>query len=349
MKIPCRRFVRLFMNRFFPYLLLCCLIIVSSALSQEKFSIESGISKFNYHSPTIPSYKNAAEFFKPGDSSVKKGRVWLVAGTQAAIWAGSYIALNQAWYADYPKSNFHFFDDWDEWGKMDKLGHMWTAYNIGRVSGALWQWTGMKKNTSVWLGGASALAYQSIIEILDGFSSEWGFSMGDMTANVVGASSYVAQELLWKDQRIQIKMSYWAYDYPPDLIGRRNDLFGSGSLERILKDYNSQTYWLSGNLKSFFPKSNLPAWLDISFGYNSRVMLGASSNIWIDKDGNTVDRSDVERYRRIFFAPDIDLTKIKTKSKFLKSVFYLLNMVKMPLPTLEYDTRGKFVFHPLYF
>ncbi|PWT97233.1 MAG: DUF2279 domain-containing protein, partial [Bacteroidetes bacterium] len=224
-----------------------------------------------------------------------------------------------------------------------------TAYNVARVTGALWQWTGMKRNTAVWLGGGSALAYQSIIEILDGFSSEWGFSMGDMTANIVGASSYVAQELLWKDQRIQIKMSYFPYDYPPDQIDRSNELFGTGSLERVLKDYNSQTYWLSANLKSFFPKSNLPAWLDFSIGYNSRVMLGASSNMWTDKDGNVVDRSDVERYRRIFFAPDIDLTKIKTRSKFLRSIFYLFNMVKMPLPTLEYDTRGKFVFHAFYF
>jgi hypothetical protein len=173
--------------------------------------------------------------------------------------------------------------------------------------------------------------------------------MGDMTADIVGTSAYVAQELLWKEQRLQIKFSYWAYDYPPDQVERSNDLFGTNSLERILKDYNSQTYWLSANLRSFLPKSNLPKWLNASFGYNSRVMLGASSNIYKDKDGNVIDRSDVQRYRRLFLAPDIDLTKIKTRSKFLKSTFFLLNMIKVPLPTLEYDTRGKFIFHPIYF
>ncbi len=88
---------------------------------------------------------------------------------------------------------------------MDKFGHVWTAYQLSRVSGALWKWTGLNHTTSTILGGISGVAYQSIIEIQDGFSSEWGFSWGDMTANVIGASAYVAQELGWKDQRIQIK------------------------------------------------------------------------------------------------------------------------------------------------
>src|SRR3712207_8632374 len=38
-----------------------------------------------------------------------------------------------------------------------------------------------------------------------------------------------------------------------DLNMRANDLYGSSFAERMIKDYNGQTYWLSANLKSFMP------------------------------------------------------------------------------------------------
>lgn len=280
----------------------------------------------------------------PIDSSqLNKTRLWLVAGSHAAVWAGSYIALNKAWYADYPKQSFHFFNDWSEWNQMDKCGHAWTAYTLGRYSTELWRWAGLKNNTAVWLGGASAVAYQSVIEIQDGFSAEWGFSWGDMMANAIGAGAFVAQELGWKEQRIQIKFSYWPYHYPDEFISRRNDLFGSGGMERILKDYNSQSYWLSANMKSFFPKTKLPKWLNVSLGYSSDLMLGGTENKWTDKNGHVIDYTHVPRTRRYYLSLDADLTKIKTHNKFLRGVFFAFNAIKIPAPALEYNSR--FVFH----
>jgi hypothetical protein len=284
---------------------------------------------------------------KPAAKPDKK-RIWLVAGVHAAVWTGTYIALNKAWYADYPKEKFHFFNDLKEWNQMDKAGHIWTAYQLGRLSGSTWQWAGLPENKAIWLGGASALAFQSVIEIQDGFSAEWGFSWWDMAANLTGASAYVAQQLGWKEQRIQIKMGYWPYDYPDDLLYRRDELFGSGSLERILKDYNSQTYWISGNLHSLIPGSKIPRWLNLSLGYSSDLMLGAVNNTWEDSEGNTVDRTDIARVRRFYLSFDVDLTKINTRSKFLRSVFYALNAFKIPAPALEFNSTGKFSFHAIH-
>jgi len=281
---------------------------------------------------------------------VSSKKVWLVAGANVAFWTGSFIALDKTWYANYPRSSFHFFNDNDEWEQMDKFGHTWTAYQISRLSGEMWKWTGLSDKTSILLGGISGIAYQSIIEIQDGFSSEWGFSWGDMTANTIGAAAYVAQQLAWKDQRIQIKLSYWAYDYnTPELRTRRDQLFGTGLSQQMLKDYNSQTYWISANLKAFFPQSSLPAWLNVSIGYSADGMLGATQNTWTDKNGGTHDRTDIPRVRRLFIAPDIDLTKIKTKSKLLHSIFFALNAVKFPAPALELDSKGKFRAHPVYY
>jgi Predicted periplasmic lipoprotein (DUF2279) len=279
---------------------------------------------------------------------VNKGRLALVAGTQAALMAGSYIALNQAWYDNYEKESFHTFNDWEEWLQMDKMGHMWTTYQLSRYSTSLWKYAGIKPSTSVWLGGTSAMLYQSIIEIQDGFSAKWGFSWYDMAANALGAGLFIGQELGWKEQRIQVKFGYWSYNYPSDLTYRRDELFGTSQIERLLKDYNSQTYWISANMHSFLPQSKIPKWLNISFGYSADLMLGGTENIWEDESGNTVDRSDIPRVRRFYLSPDIDLTKIPTRKKWLKTTFYIFNMIKVPLPALEYSSQGKFSWHWLH-
>lgn len=277
-----------------------------------------------------------------------KKKVWLVAGGHAAVWTVSYIALDKAWYSDYDKQSFHTFNDGKEWNQMDKAGHVWTTYQLSRASAATWKWAGLNPKTSVWLGGGSAVAFQSIIEIQDGFSEKWGFSWWDMAANLTGAGAFIAQELGWKEQRIQVKMGYWPYNYPNDLVARRNELFGEGSMERILKDYNSQAYWLSANLRSFFPQSKIPRWLNVSLGYSSDLMLGGMENKWTEADGTEVDRTDIPRTRRFYLSADVDLTRIPTRSKFLRTVFFALNAIKIPAPALEYNSDGKFRLHAIH-
>ncbi|HTL08048.1 MAG TPA: DUF2279 domain-containing protein [Chitinophagaceae bacterium] len=283
---------------------------------------------------------------QPGVSS---SRLWWVTGLHVAFWTGSYIALDKTWYSNYPRSSFHFFNDNTEWQQMDKLGHVWTSYNVARASAGLWAWTKLPPNKAALYGSLSAVAYQSIIEIQDGFSAEWGFSWGDMAANVVGAGAFLSQQLGWKEQRVQVKMSYWPYSYEASLIGRRNQLFGSGPLERTLKDYNSQTYWVSANLHSFFKKSSLPAWLNVAVGYGADGMLGGTENRWTDKQGNQFDRTDIPRVRRFFIAPDIDLTRIKTNKKWLRTVLFAFNSLKIPAPAIELNSKGRLRGHWLFY
>lgn len=277
-----------------------------------------------------------------------KTRVWAVAAGHVALWTASYLALDKAWYSEYPRSNFHFFNDNGEWNQMDKAGHTWTAYQVSRISAGLWKWSGLNERKSALLGGLSGLAYQSIIEIQDGFSSEWGFSWGDMAANFLGAATYVSQELGWHEQRFQFKLSYWAYDYDTDLKARRNQLFGKSLPERLLKDYNSQTYWLSANIASFFKDSKWPVWLNMAVGYNSSGMLGGFANTWTDKQGNAWSRPDIERVRHFVLSPDIDLTKIHTNKKWVRTLLYVANMVKIPAPAIALSSKGKFKAFALY-
>jgi hypothetical protein len=279
-----------------------------------------------------------------------KTRVWTVVAGHVALWTGSYIALNKAWYDGFAKSDFHFFNDCSEWNQVDKAGHTWTAYQMSRLSAGLWKWSGLSERKSAMLGGVSGLAYQSIIEIQDGFSSEWGFSWGDMAANFLGAATFVSQELGWHEQRLQFKLSYWAYEYgSTDLKNRRNQLFGKSLPERLLKDYNSQTYWLSANVAAFLKNSKWPAWLNIAVGYKSNGMLGGFENKWTDKQDNTFERFDIHRERHFLLSPDIDLTKIKTNKKWVRTLLSIANMVKIPAPALALSSKGRLKAYGLYY
>jgi hypothetical protein len=102
-----------------------------------------------------------------------------------------------------------------------------------------------------------------------------------------------------------------------------------------LKDYNSQTYWISANIKSFFPGTRLPQWLNIAFGYGADGMYGGRTNKWSDEETGVRDYTSIGRVRKFYLSPDVDLTRINTRSKFVKGVFFVLNMVKVPAPALQ--------------
>lgn len=267
----------------------------------------------------------------------KKKRTWLVAGANIVGYGGTMIALSSAWYSQYERSGFHTFNDWPEWKQVDKVGHVYSAYIESRASMEMWRWTGIDRKKRIWIGGMSGAVYQTAIEVLDGFSEGWGWSWGDFGANILGSGALVAQELAWDEQRIKLKFSFHRKSYSdPQLNQRSNKLFGNSSAERLLKDYNGQTYWASINLKPFFKNSNLPDWLSVSVGYGAEGLFGGTENIGKDDNGNIIfSRPDIKRYRQGYLSPDIDLTKIKTNKKGLKFLFTVLSAFKFPAPSLE--------------
>jgi uncharacterized protein YfiM (DUF2279 family) len=280
----------------------------------------------------------------------KRRRTWLIGGANVAGYGGTMIALYHSWYKNYPQSKFHTFNDWREWKQVDKVGHMYSAYIESYGSMKMWQWAGMDRKKRIWIGGMSGAMYQTVIEVLDGFSTGWGWSWGDFSANMLGSGALVAQELAWDEQRIKLKFSFHKKNYTdPELNQRSDKLFGHSLAERMLKDYNGQTYWASANLKSFFKQSRLPDWLSVSVGYGAEGLFGGTENIGKDDDGNIIfNRPDIKRYRQWFLAPDIDLTKIKTNKKGLKFLFTVLSAFKFPTPSLEYG-NGRFRLHALHF
>ena len=314
----------------------------------------SSFAQDSTNKPTLPTSRQVNQLTDQRINGLTQkqitNRTKIIAGTNIIGYSAAMVGLYSAWYKNYPQTNFHSFNDFGEWQQIDKIGHVYSAYAESKASMELWHWTGIDRKKRIWIGGMSGAFYQTVIEVLDGFSAEWGWSWSDFGANILGSGMLVAQELAWDEQRIQLKFSFHRKSYNDASLNQRsNKLFGKSTAERFLKDYNGQTYWLSVNLRSFFPESRVPAWLNVSIGTGAEGMFGANENIGKDDNGNiNFYRPDVKRYRQWYLAPDIDLTKIKTNKKGLKLVFTLLNVVKFPMPALEYS-NGKFRFNAIAF
>lgn len=277
-------------------------------------------------------------FLKPTDSlNVPRRNTVII--TESSLATISLVGLNQLWYADYPQSNFHTINDSGEWLQMDKFGHVFSSYQVGRVGADLLAWSGVSERDQLIYGSTLGFAYLGVVEVFDGFSEEWGFSWTDILANAAGTSLYVGQQLLWKEQRITLKYSFHQTHYAV----QNPDKLGDGWTEEFLKDYNGQTYWLSVNLHSFFKESEVPKWLNVAFGYGAEGML-TGENESVNNNLITQDRR-----RQFYFSLDVDLSRIQTKSHFLKTIFSIFNVLKVPFPTVEFTEKNGFRFHGIYF
>ena len=265
-------------------------------------------------------------------------------GAEATLYAATMTGLYFTWYSDFPPSKFHFINDNAEWQQMDKVGHCFTAYSVGKVGYEAMRAAGLDEKRSIWLGGTLGIVFQTSIEIFDGFSQGWGFSWGDMAANTIGDGLFIGQQLLWHEQRISLKYSFHPTEFPQ----YRPDLLGSNFPKQLIKDYNGQTYWASFNFKSLFldKESRFPAWLNFAFGYGATGMTGRFENA---TEYNGVPIPHFDRTRQFYFSLDIDFTKIPTNSTFLKYTFKVLNCFKLPFPAIEYNTQGNWVWHWVYF
>jgi hypothetical protein len=269
----------------------------------------------------------------------KKRLSCLLAGS-TLVYGTAMIGLNALWYKDYPRSSFHFFNDNDEWMQIDKFGHALSAYYESLIGIHGLKWAGVEDKKAIYWGSLFGFVFQLPIEILDGFSAHWGASSGDLLANTLGAGLAFGQYAAWNEQRILFKYSF----HPTKFADMRPDLLGTNLVQNVLKDYNGNAFWLSVSPKSFMAETSpFPEWLCFSIGYGADNMLGVSY------DKTPPEYKSYIPYRQFYFSLDINTLKIPTQSKFLKNVFRVISIVKVPAPAIEIRSTGKVHFHPLYF
>lgn len=256
--------------------------------------------------------------------SVIRNRGRIVGGSNAVLWSGSTIMLNEVWYKDFPKSDFHTFNDAGNWRYMDKCGHAYTAFQLSAAQYAAWRWAGFSRRTSVLLGGGISWGYQMTVEILDGFSSEWGFSWADVTANTVGAGLFMSQQWWWNEQRFRLKFGYRSSPY----AALRPQVLGATFSERLLKDYNAQSYWLSVSPGQFLPDGSFPRWLQLSFGYSADQLLKGDNDLY------TLNNFTYHARSEYALSLDIDWNALPIRRKWLRNLVKPLNAIKVPFPAV---------------
>ncbi|RLD45529.1 MAG: DUF2279 domain-containing protein [Bacteroidetes bacterium] len=279
---------------------------------------------------------------KVENDSVNKKRLSTVIIASTGAYAVALGVLYYGWYAGQDPTSFHFINDSEYWLQVDKAGHATTSYTLTNYGFWTLRWSGVSNNKAAWYGGLMGFGAMTVIELLDGFAPTYGASWYDLTANALGTGIFISQQLLWKEQRIRMKFSY----HPTDYAQYNPSQLGETTLQRMLKDYNGHTYWFSFNIHSFLKEeSKFPAWINVAAGYGAEGMLAPITNP-TKVDGEPVPQFD--RVRQYYVSMDIDWTKIKTNSSFLRFVFKGLSFVKLPFPTLEYNNENHFVFHWMY-
>lgn len=273
---------------------------------------------------------------------VNKRKLASIIVTESALYLGSMSYLQFVWYKDSERVPFHFYNDNAGYLQIDKFGHAFGSYLESYIGYHWLRSAGVKKSQALIFGATLGIVLQTPIEVFDGMYEGWGFSIGDMIANTAGSAIVVAQELAFNDQPIKYKFSFQRSVY----ANQANGYLGDNYLQSLLYDYNGHTYWLSGNANKLVLKNKLPDWFNIGIGYSANGMFGEFKNRSYFR-GTYIP--ETQRYRQFLLSPDIDWTKIKTRSKFLKALFQAMFFIKLPAPTLEVNSLGKTRFYWFYF
>ncbi len=267
---------------------------------------------------------------------LNKKKLYTVYGIQSSSYAVSLIGLNELWYKNSDRTKFHWFNDNNEWLQMDKLGHLYSTFQLTRINTAAFTLAGLDTKKAAIRSAIVSWFMVSSIEFLDGFASDYGASTGDLAANSIGASIALGQYLAWSEIRIQMKYSFHSTPYAQE----RKELLGENALQEPFKDYNGQTYWLSGNISDLTKSRKVPKFINIALGYGAEEMVSA--------DRNVNKALGYAPYRKYFFSLDLDFEKLRGRKKGVNTLLFFLNTIKLPFPTLEYSKHG-LKFHPIYF
>jgi hypothetical protein len=243
-----------------------------------------------------------------------------------------YGYLGFAWYAQSQRSAFHWFNDWQQWQQMDKLGHAYGAYHQSRLMMELLTTYRRPLGEVLWLGGLTGFALQLPIEVMDGFAADWGASWPDLVFNGMGSALAMGNYALWGQQRVLMQFSFW----PSPYAAQHPRLLGSGTTQ-ILKDYNGQTYWLALRWGTFMnpqPKglTSLLRTVCPAVGMGASGMIGGYGQVPTD-----IIRARESRQYYVGFS--IDWEQIPTRKRWVRCLLVGMNCIRPPLPALSFDER----------
>lgn len=251
---------------------------------------------------------------------LKKEINYLGLTTVTLLGAGAFITartyFENSWWSD-ERGSFRFHNDWDYALGADKFGHFFGGYAITQIFTSAFDAANFEQDQIYLYSALFTIAFQTYIEIEDGFSPEWGFSPGDAIANVLGASYRYMQYRIPYLNNIKPKISY----YP-------SDEFRDGKIkgDNITDDYSGQKFWLSFKLSKIIPNfaDYWPEWLMLAAGHGIRDYK--SDNI----------------HREFYLALDIDIDELPLYGRFWNFIKSTLNLFHVPMPGIRVTPEGTF-------
>lgn len=248
--------------------------------------------------------------------SLDKSRLYILSGVSTAAFITSQIIQYDIYWEN--SSNFSIMDkktEYDDALLADKAGHFLAGYAISKISSRLFEWTGASKEQSLWIGTGISLFHQTYVEVNDGFSTGevfLGFSIGDMIANIGGASIPILQYYYPTLNNIDFKISYF-----------KSENFDKIGYDYLINDYESTYHWISIDLLKILDNEKEHSFFNLALGHSVKN---------IDRLGSG--------YHEFYIGLDLNW-KYLNRFDAVNSNYYLqllietLSKYKVPLPTIR--------------
>ncbi len=267
-------------------------------------------------------------------SQIDKLRLGVVAAGTVGFGILTYDYFNRVWWKPTKVKRFIWRDDWNDVLKADKAGHLYVSYVLSDVYKSIFKWVGFDGKAASFLGAGISILYEvGVVELTDGFTTQWGFSPSDVVSDLAGAFFPVAQEYFPGLQTITLKFSYTPSGYTWLDYLRVGSLKDALYKKQFHTDYDGMTFWMSFEFQKLLPEQVerfIPDFLNLAFGYAARNINYRGSG-----------------YTEIFIAIDYNLLKVDTKIDILNRIIHTLNYIHLPAPTLRIKPKLKFYY--LYF
>jgi hypothetical protein len=291
---------------------------------------KSGLYPQNNSPSTSPgNYKNIF-----ADSSKFKKRykvdplkLTIIGAAGAGVFTAMHIYYANTWWKDQ-RNFFKYAEDGYYARNVDKASHIFTANFFTEATAAAYEWAGIRPEKALLYGAITSMAYETYIEVNDGFAPNWGFDWVDMGANIFGAVYPFLQKAAPPLENVNFK---WSFN--PKWLEKK-----VSQDDDLLDDYTNMTFWLSVNPELVLPES-------VTKGKFYPNFLAIALGMSIKNASHTFGSKDA--YEEWFLALDIDLKKLPGKSDFLVKLKRILNFYHFPMPAVRFSPSG--IWYGLYF
>src|SRR5947209_9338420 len=284
--------------------------VVTPDLSPSDSTATFAASSFGTGLMTTAAARSTVNSSAPSDTvEVNPARLAVVCAGTGGLIVGAHLQNYDSWWKG-ARGPFHLsVDDAYPLG-ADKCGHFLFSYYAADAVGRSLAWSGVGTERAIIYGGLTAFAFQTYVEIEDGFHPDIGFSIGDLVADAFGTVLPILQE-----------RSPFLNAISPKWSANPSSRYLRHEYRTILDDYESQYYWLSVNLRALLGESTatfVPTFLNVAIGYGV-------TNLDLKGGGD----------REFYLSLDLDVNRLPGSGGFLSAIKHVLNYIHLPAPAIR--------------